>query len=151
MQPNRTVAAATAGPVQKKRQERALTPHLLQTFSATLADMMERTLSKMRESVEELAGEEALPPDIADRACLESGRNFTLLMRERDRQALAGIREALSRIEAGEYGVCEECGDDIAVARLKAQPMATLCVHCQSRREDESRLRTYEVSGFFQA
>lgn len=128
-----------------------MTPQMLQTYSETLTGLMERTLSKMHETAEELAGEDALPPDIADRACLESERNFTLLLRERDRQTLASIREALSRIESGEYGVCEECGDDIAAARLNAQPMATLCVHCQSRREDEDRQRAWAASGFFQA
>jgi len=128
-----------------------MTTDMLQTFSSTLTAMMENTLAKMRDAVDEMAGEGQLPPDIADRATMESGRNFALLMRERDRMALAGIREALSRIESGEYGVCEECGEDIAVARLKAQPMATLCVSCQSRREEEDRPRHETASGFFQA
>lgn len=124
---------------------------MLQTFSAALTDMMERTIAKMRASVDDLAGCETLPPDIIDRASMESDRNFALLMRERDRQSLASIREALSRIEAGEYGECEECGDEIALARLKVQPMATLCVHCQSRREDVERLRAPDASVLFQA
>jgi DnaK suppressor protein len=127
-----------------------MTNQMLQPFSATLNQMLERTIGKMRATVEELAGCEALPPDIADRASMESDRNFALLMRERDRRTLACIREALSRIEAGEYGECEECGDEIAIARLKAQPMATLCVHCQSQREDVERLRTADTSVFFQ-
>lgn len=130
--------------------ERAMTAQMLQTFSAALQEMMEQTMAKMRVSMDEMAGEESLPPDIADRACLESGRNFALLMRERDRQTLTAIREALARIESGEYGICEECGEDIASARLTAQPMATLCVHCQSLREDQQRLRACAASGFFQ-
>ena len=128
-----------------------MTHLMLQTFSATLNEMMERTMAKMRATVEDLAGCDALPPDIADRASMESDRNFALLMRERDRQTLACIREALGRIAAGEYGECEECGDEIAMARLKAQPMATLCVHCQTRRENIDRLRASEASVFFQA
>ena len=128
-----------------------MTHLLLQTFSITLNEMMERTIDKMRATVEDLAGCEALPPDVADRASMESDRNFALLMRERDRQALVCIREALSRIAAGEYGECEECGDEIALARLKAQPTATLCVYCQSRRENVERLRASDASVFFQA
>ena len=123
----------------------------LQSLSATLAELMERTQAKMRTDMDDMAGEESLPPDIADRAAMESERNFALLMRERDRQALAGIREALARIEAGEYGVCEECGEDISEARLVAQPMATLCVHCQSLREEDLRVRAGAASGFVQA
>jgi len=127
-----------------------MTAQMLQTFSAALQELMEQTMAKMRVCMDEMAGEESLPPDIADRACLESGRNFALLMRERDRQTLTSIREALARIESGEYGICEECGEDIASARLTAQPMATLCVHCQSLREDQQRLRACAASGFFQ-
>lgn len=135
---------------RNSEREDSMTTQMIESFTATLTDMMEKTMAKMRESMDELAGEDALPPDLADRASLEAERNFTLLMRERDRQALASIREALARVEAGEYGICEECGDDIAQARLKAQPMATLCVHCQSRREDEERTRFSVASGFFQ-
>ncbi len=134
---------------RNQERENAMTTHMIESFTATLTAMMEKTMAKMRDSMDELAGEDALPPDLADRASLEAERNFTLLMRERDRQALVSIREALARVEAGEYGICEECGDDIAQARLKAQPMATLCVHCQSRREDEERARFSVASGFF--
>ncbi|WP_243368334.1 TraR/DksA family transcriptional regulator [Fundidesulfovibrio soli] len=128
-----------------------MTAEQLQTFSSTLIEMMQHTLNKMRDSMDDLIGEEVLPPDLADRATMESGRNFALLMRERDRQTLAGIQEALARLESGEYGLCEECGEDIAPARLKAQPMATLCVHCQGRREDQVRARAGMASGFFEA
>lgn len=127
-----------------------MTTQMLVSLTATLTAMMEKTMAKMRDGMEELAGEEALPPDVADRASMEAERNFALLMRERDRHALAAIREALARIDEGEYGICEECEEDIAEARLKAQPMATLCVHCQSRREDEERMRNCTASGFFQ-
>lgn len=123
----------------------------LQTFSVTLNALRQTTLDKMRDSMGGLVGEEILPPDIADRAVMESDRNFVLLMRERDRKALAGIQDALARLAAGEYGICDECGEDIAEARLKAQPMATLCVHCQSGREDEARARAGLASGFFGA
>jgi len=113
----------------------------LETFSVTLVAMMERTQAKMRTGMDEMAGEDLLPPDIADRAAMESERNFALIMRERDRQTLEGIREALGRIDAGEYGICEECGEDIALARLTAKPTATLCVQCQTLRENDARLR----------
>ena len=127
-----------------------MTTQMLESFTAILNTMKEKTMAKMRDGMDELAGEVLLPPDIVDRASMEADRNFALLMRERDRQALAGIREALARIESGEYGVCRECEEDIAEARLKAQPMATLCIHCKSRREDEERMRTCAASGFFQ-
>ena len=128
-----------------------MTPQMLESFTATLIAMRDNTMAKMREGMEELAGEKTLPPDLADRASMESERNFALLMRERDRLALANIREALSRIKDGEYGICERCEEDIAEARLRVQPMATLCVHCQSRRENEDRMRSNNSAGFFLA
>lgn len=126
-----------------------MTTQMLDFFTATLAAMLEKTMTKMREGMEELAGEKILPPDIVDRASMESEHNFALLMRERDRQTMAGIREALERIKAGEYGICERCEEDIAEARLRVQPMATLCVHCQSHREDEERMRKCATPSFF--
>lgn len=52
-------------------------------------------------------------------------------MRERRRQ----VEDALRRLDLGGYGLCEECGDDIGTARLMANPVATLCVHCQADQE----------------
>ncbi len=130
-------------------RENAMTTQMLETFTATLTAMLEKTMTKMRLGMDELTGEKNLLPDLVDRASMEADRNFALLMSERDRQTLARIHGALNRIKAGEYGICEHCEEDIAVARLKVQPTATLCVHCQSRQEDEERLRTCAAAAFF--
>lgn len=58
-----------------------------------------------------------------------------LALRRRMEARRQEIEEALSRMDVGGYGVCEECGDDIGAARLFANPTARLCVHCQSDRE----------------
>ncbi len=73
--------------------------------------------------------------DPNDRATQEADLNFTLLMQERDLTTARAIREALDRIDNGEYGYCDECGEDIAVARLRALPMTRMCVSCQSKLE----------------
>ena len=52
------------------------------------------------------------------------------------RQQLQHIESALQRIEAGEYGACEICGEPIAFARLQAQPATSLCIECQSASEN---------------
>ena len=80
-------------------------------------------------------------PDPADRASLEGNRNLTLRIRDRERKLITKIDEALLRIEDGTYGVCEECGNDIGVERLKARPVTTLCVRCKSEQEDAERRR----------
>lgn len=58
-----------------------------------------------------------------------------LMLRRRTESRRAEIEEALARMDSGEYGVCEDCGEDIAMARLLANPTARLCVHCQADRE----------------
>ena len=61
---------------------------------------------------------------------------ITLRIRDRERRLIHKIQEALTRIDEGEYGICEECGEDIGVARLKARPVTTLCVNCKARQEE---------------
>jgi DnaK suppressor protein len=73
--------------------------------------------------------------DIFDDADLEQTREFNLLLGTRERQKLDQIESALSRMDQGEYGFCEDCEENIPAARLKAMPFATLCVKCKSERE----------------
>lgn len=73
--------------------------------------------------------------DIFDDADLEQTRELNLLLGTRERQKLDQIESALSRMEQGEYGFCEDCEENIPAGRLKAMPFATLCVKCKSERE----------------
>ena len=78
-------------------------------------------------------------PDPTDRASMESDRSFTLRIRDRERKLIAKIEEALRRLEDGSYGVCEQCGEKIGAARLKARPVTTLCIDCKSVQEVAER------------
>jgi DnaK suppressor protein len=80
-------------------------------------------------------------PDPTDRASLEGNRNLTLRIRDRERKLISKIDEALSRIEDGSYGICEECDGPIGVERLKARPVTTLCIACKSEQEASERRR----------
>jgi DnaK suppressor protein len=62
----------------------------------------------------------------------ERSQASTLLTESRNR--LEEIAEAESRIEAGTFGICTNCGKPIAEARLEARPYAALCVNCASKR-----------------
>ena len=73
--------------------------------------------------------------DIFDDADLEQSREFNLLLTTRERQKLDQIESALSKLDNGEYGYCEDCDETIPVGRLRAMPFATLCVKCKSERE----------------
>ena len=76
-------------------------------------------------------------PDPTDRALLESNRNFTLRLRDRDRKLLVKIQEAIKRIESGTFGVCDGCGGEIEEKRLIARPVTTLCIDCKTVAEEE--------------
>jgi len=99
-----------------------------------LIDEAERTVAGMTDTEETF-------PDPTDRATLESDRNFMLRIRDRERKLIVKIREALERIEDGNFGVCEMCGDDIGIDRLKARPVTTLCIECKRKEEASEKAR----------
>ena len=80
-------------------------------------------------------------PDPTDQAVAELDNNFVLRLRGREQKLLKKIDEALSRIDSGEYGVCEACGDQISLKRLEARPVTTLCIECKTRQEEEEKLQ----------
>jgi DnaK suppressor protein len=80
-------------------------------------------------------------PDPTDRASLESDRNFQLRIRDRERKLIQKIREAIERIDAGTFGICDECGEEIQMERLLARPVTTYCVDCKQRLEVEEKAR----------
>jgi len=51
------------------------------------------------------------------------------------------VKEALMRIEDGTYGICEECGEEISLSRLKARPVTRLCITCKAKQEEEEHQR----------
>lgn len=88
--------------------------------------------------------------DIYDEASTERDRELSLLLGDRDRQKLKDIDEALQRIEGGEYGICESCGENIATGRLKAQPFTKLCINCKAEEErQEARRKKFEAEGVY--
>lgn len=78
-------------------------------------------------------------PDFADQSSFESDRNFVLRLRDRERKLLNKIDDALHKIEEGNFGICEDCGNEIGIKRLKARPVVTLCIECKTRQEEEEK------------
>ena len=79
-------------------------------FKAILDGMIEDLEEGASTTMEGMRGDAVPFPDPADRATLESDRNLTLRIRDRERKLRAKIEEALSRIEDGTFGICELCG-----------------------------------------
>ena len=78
-------------------------------------------------------------PDEMDIASSEVSLQFAGRLREREQGLLSKVDAALKKIETGEYGECVMCGEAIGVARLKARPVAELCIECKSEQEKLER------------
>jgi RNA polymerase-binding protein DksA len=73
--------------------------------------------------------------DQADAGSKTFDREHELSLANNSRDLLAQVDRALSRLDNGTYGVCENCGQPVGKARLQAFPRATLCVTCKQREE----------------
>ena len=107
----------------------------IEYFKKLLNERLENLLAEASETVSGMTGEMANFPDPTDRASLEADRNFMLRIRDRERKLILKIRDALERIDNGTYGVCESCGEDISIKRLKARPVTTQCIECKTKEE----------------
>lgn len=104
-------------------------------FKKLLTQRLENLLAEASQTVSGMTGEIANFPDPSDRASLEADRNFMLRIRDRERKLIVKIREALGRIDNGTYGICDSCGSDISIKRLKARPVTTQCIDCKTKEE----------------
>ncbi|MGD2124746.1 MAG: RNA polymerase-binding protein DksA [Desulfobacteraceae bacterium] len=113
----------------------------LRYFRKLLGERLDELLDEANKTVSGMTSHKDNLPDPSDRATLESDRNFTLRIRDRERKLIGKIKEALERIDNGTYGICEVCGEEISEARLKARPVTTLCIECKKRQETEEKVK----------
>jgi len=78
-------------------------------------------------------------PDEIDQASAEYSQSFIFRLRDREKFYLSKIDKALQKIDEGEFGVCEACGDEISNKRLEVRPVTTLCIRCKEEQEMEER------------
>ena len=109
-------------------------------FRRKLLNWKEDILREARETLAALQNESENHPDLADRASSETDRAIELRARDRQRKLIAKIDAALSRIEDGTYGYCEETGEPISLRRLEARPIATLSLEAQERHERNEKV-----------
>jgi len=111
-----------------------------QKFKKLLQEQREEILGNARRA---LSGDIHVDPDDfpdeIDTASSEVNLQFTGRLREREQGLLSKIDAALEKIDAGEYGECRICGEDIGVKRLRARPVAELCIECKSEQEKLER------------
>jgi DnaK suppressor protein len=105
----------------------------LEAEVAGLRADISRAESQIAERLSDAVGDAG--DDQADAGAKTFEREHELAMTQNARDLLAQNEQALARIDAGTYGVCESCGQPIGKARLQAFPRATLCVSCKQREE----------------
>ena len=115
------------GLIMKKKDKEFFKEYLTERLQELLSQA-DNTVSGMTETKENF-------PDPTDRAALEADRNFMLRIRDREAKLIKKIKAALDRIENDTYGICESCGEDITLKRLKARPVTTQCIDCKSKEE----------------
>lgn len=108
-------------------------------FRGLLTNMQREILDNASNTSEHLREHQA-EPDVADQASIEEENALELRTRDRERKLLRKVQEAISRIDDGSYGYCEETGEAIGIPRLLARPTATLTIDAQSRREQKQKL-----------
>ncbi len=116
----------------------------IEYFRQELDQQLDSIMRRGKETLDSMSEKSEFFADPADRATAESERAFILRLRDRDRKVVKKIRQTLDRIDNGEFGVCEECGEEIGLARLKARPITTLCIRCKSSQEEEEKLYNRE-------
>ena len=109
-------------------------------FRLKLMQLKQDILDNAGETTEHLREDTVIVPDPADRATIEEEHALELRTRDRERKLLKKIEQSIGRIDAGDYGYCDETGEPIGVGRLLARPTATLSLEAQQRRELKQKM-----------
>jgi len=104
-------------------------------FRRKLKSWRDELVEESRETIANLKQEVRDVGDEAERATRETENSLELRTRDRYRKLINKIDKALNRLDDGEYGYCDETGEEIGLARLEARPIATLCLDAQERWE----------------
>lgn len=112
-----------------------LKPEEIQQLKDMLIEWREKLVQKTRENVGESLSFSGA--DEFERAEAETERILTLRTLDRDRKLLKKIDYTLQKMEVGTYGICESCGAEIPFKRLMARPVASLCIQCKEKQEED--------------
>ena len=109
-------------------------------FRQKLTAWRNEILEQTRVTLAGLHEDNSQHADITDRATSETDKALELRARDRQRKLVAKIDSALSRLDDGTYGYCEETGEPIGLKRLEARPIATLTLEAQERHERREKV-----------
>ena len=119
--------------------EEFMNPMQMEYFRQMLLNWRSELIQEAGETLINLNSGNLQQPDMADRASLETDHQLELRTRDRERKLIIKIDEALSRIENGSYGFCQDTDEPIGLKRLMARPIAVLSLEAQERHERQER------------
>lgn len=111
----------------------------IEYFKDMLNNQLEELLKNADTTVLNLMNTAESSADFLDLAALDSFRNYTLRMRDRESRLIVKIVRSLKDIEEGIYGLCEVCGEEISLERMKARPVTTFCIQCKTKKESQEK------------
>ena len=114
---------------------------VLKKFRETLLGMKVQLLEDLPDRLKhEVESTKDEGRDTYDLASDERDREINMILNDRERTKLMAIEDALLRLSEDSYGICDECGEEIGLGRLKVMPFTRLCVRCQEELEKETRM-----------
>ncbi|MHB1236212.1 MAG: RNA polymerase-binding protein DksA [Gallionella sp.] len=119
-------------PYKPKKGEAYMNSKQLDHFRQIMNDIKDGLGKDIDRTVHTMQDEATVFADPNDRATQESDMGLELRNRDRERKLIKKINEMLAKIDAGEYGYCDNCGVEIGLNRLEARPTATLCIDCKT-------------------
>ena len=126
-------------PYKPKKGEVYMNPKQLDHFRQIMNEIKAGLGKDIDRTVHTMQDEATVFADPNDRATQESDMGLELRNRDRERKLIKKINEMLAKIDAGEYGYCDNCGVEIGLNRLEARPTATLCIDCKTLDEIRER------------
>jgi len=112
----------------------------IRMFKKMLEDQLNELAQSGEMTLNGLKNEEHNYADPLDRASVNENQGFMLHIKNRESRLINKIRDALERIEEGDFGLCEVCGEEISYKRLLARPVATQCITCKTKLEKRERI-----------
>jgi RNA polymerase-binding protein DksA len=138
--PKARIGAAEPGDLAVRPGEEPWTPEEVEEARDELMSEVLRLREEITNSEQSLAGlmrdsGDGAGDDQADTGTKNITREHELALAANAREMLTQFERALQRLDAGTYGLCENCGNPIGKARMQAFPRATLCVECKQKQE----------------
>lgn len=115
----------------------ALRKEKIELYRKQLVTRRDALAEDLRLATAQLINDEVVYTDSVDQAAAETDKSFILQMKNRERDVLWQIDEAIKRLDDGSFGECERCGEAISEGRIEAFPFTTLCIDCKAELESE--------------